>query len=39
MPLRDRAENPEALPLRPTLPGDYLLDTDVTRPVPVTTVY
>ena len=34
MPLSDRAENPEALPLRPTLPGDYLLDSDLTRPVP-----
>ncbi len=33
MPLSDRAENPEALPLRPTLPGDYLLDSDLTRPV------
>jgi len=34
MPFGDRAENPEALPLRPTLPGDYLLDSDLTRPVP-----
>ena len=32
-PLSDRAENPEALPLRPALPGDILLDADPARPV------
>ncbi len=32
MSLSDR-ENPEALALRPTLPGDYLLDSDLTRAV------
>jgi hypothetical protein len=31
-PLSDRAENPEVLPLRPTLPDDLLLDTDLRSP-------
>jgi len=32
LPLSERAEDPAAVPLRPTLPDAYLLDSDLARP-------